>query len=205
MAQGCVLHRAAPRDKPCLPGQQRARWMPSAARGSRRHCSPACPLRALAPCGRDLPGPPPWVRGWVGPRPWPSTPTGSWPDSTGRRGAAETSTRQWAGAGEQRMGESAARWPPPGQHPLCRQTPPNLPTGHFTKPGPGSEVGSPLSRRTVENHARGRVQATRHHPPPWRLQQPGPRCSGAGPRCSGAGPRHLWLSCSICVSSWILS
>lgn len=28
MAQGCVLHRAAPRDTPCLPGQQRARWMP---------------------------------------------------------------------------------------------------------------------------------------------------------------------------------
>lgn len=92
-------------------------------------------------------------------------------------------------------------WPPPGRCPLCRPHPIS-PQVSSRKLGQGVRwdlhVPGEQSRTTLG--ATCRPPGGTLPPAPRRLQQEGPRCSGAGGR-----RRHLWLSCSICVSSWILS
>lgn len=158
---------------------------------------------AVAPCGRDLPGPPGSGAGWARDQgPPPPQGHGSIPLAAGElRRPRPDSVRQ--GQGSRGWGRAPPLPPPPGQHPLCRQRPPTLPTGLFTNPGPGSEVGSPSGD---ENHARGSASIPQAPPPALEAAAGGASLLGGGASLLGGGAAALlWLSCSICVSSWILS
>lgn len=125
--------------------------------------------------------------------PWPGP---AWPSPLGQG-------LGWAGAVALHPHRVTAwlHWPPPGRCPLCRPHPIS-PQVSSRKLGQGVRwdlhVPGEQSRTTLG--ATCRPPGGTLPPAPRRLQQEGPRCSGAGGR-----RRHLWLSCSICVSSWILS
>lgn len=176
-------------------GQQRPGGCP-AARGSRRHCSPACPLGPW----RLWPGPAwalPLGQG-LRPGPGPSTPTGSWPTFHWPQGSCGDSwARQWQGQGSRGWGE---RHPLASSRPasLCRQTP-TLPQVSSQTLGQGvRDLHFP--GETVENHARARAG---HQAPPPALEAAagGASLFGGGASLLGRGRGTCGL-CSICVSSW---